>query len=272
MAILSNINKIYGSNKRTSKKDNGNIQRFLKKVGNNRVLDLYLKYLGITMLTTNTLVPLALILGAKTFHNVVNDMISKDKKGGAILDNKLPILDDAAIGTYLKITGLTAIPLSPYTLVPLGVLMVLYDRVNKSGGGKNRNSNNIIYDINTRTIQFGNVQGGGSDFKSTLYSRGAGNNNLVTPKIHGMFNKSAPFIANQDLKIGAYYDNVPNKIIHNPIATTDTPFPLAADMYGGKRRRRYKKKLTKSKKRRLNKKRGSKKRSKKRSRRSRRRN
>lgn len=258
MSVLANVNNMYNSNKKGVKK-NASIKRFLNKVGNNRVLDLYLKYLGVTLLTTNTLIPLAFILGAKTFNNVVKDMMAKDQKGGSFFDNKLPILDDAAVGTYLKITGLTAIPLSPYTLVPLGLLMVLYDKMNMKGGScSNVSNNSIFYNTKNKKLEFNKQSlSGGSGWKASQYSMGPYNTNLTTPEIYGQFNKTLPYTSNYDFKLAGYYDNVPNTLTHNPIDTTNSPFPLAADMYGGKKKRRSrrtKKKLTKSKRRRLAKK------------------
>lgn len=303
MSVLENINRMYSKNKRGGKNETAQINRFLKKVGNNRVLDVYLKYLGVTLLNTNTLVPLAFILGAQTFNNVVRDMIRKDQRGGNILNTKLPILDDAAVGTYLKLTGLTALPLSPYTLVPLGVLMVLYDRMNMDGGEAHDQDvvggeGELYYNTRNRRIMRGRgehedgmegsgscsgspkvggdedevmegsgscsgqtkvggdedndnevmdgglgcskkyEQDGGSDFVSTLYSRGAANNNLVTPQIHSQFSKTSPYLSNNQLNVGGYSDNVPKTLTHGTIATSDKVPPLSASMYGGKRRRR----------------------------------
>ena len=73
----------------------------INKLTSNRVLDLYLKYLGITALTSSTLVPLSLIMGKKLFEKSV-DFITNDKQeGGFNLKNKIPLLDDDLIGNYL---------------------------------------------------------------------------------------------------------------------------------------------------------------------------
>lgn len=137
----------YGiSNKTTGggliKESNKNIKKFLKKVVDNRILDIYLKYMGIKTLTTSTLVPIALIMGKDTLVDAINFIINSDnqKGGGNFLENKIPVLDDDLIGNYLKIAGLTTINLSISTLVPLGILMSLYGIYNKNskkvGGGK----------------------------------------------------------------------------------------------------------------------------------------
>ena len=55
-------------------KASDNLYSFGSKILGNRVFDLYLKYRGIKMLTSTTLVPLALIMGkdAKIFLNINN--------------------------------------------------------------------------------------------------------------------------------------------------------------------------------------------------------
>ena len=47
------------------------LKNFAQSLVGNRVFDLYLKYKGITMLTTATLVPVALIMGKDVFEQVV---------------------------------------------------------------------------------------------------------------------------------------------------------------------------------------------------------
>lgn len=137
----------YGiSNKTTGggliKESNKNIKKFLKKVVDNRILDIYLKYMGIKTLTTSTLVPIALIMGKDTLVDAINFIINSDnqKGGGNFLENKIPVLDDELIGNYLKIAGLTTINLSISTLLPLGIVMSLYGIYNKNskkvGGGR----------------------------------------------------------------------------------------------------------------------------------------
>jgi len=102
------------------------LNKFVKKILGNRILDLYLKYTGIKMLTASTLVPFALILG----KNVFEKNVLKGQKGGNILKKKLPILDDPLFGTYVKFMGLSTLNIGPQTLVPLGILIVLYELYN----------------------------------------------------------------------------------------------------------------------------------------------
>ena len=141
-SLVQNYGSVFESTGGANKSQVGGlkISSFIKKISDNRVLDLYLKYVGVTTLTTGTLVPLALIMGRDVFkwvvNNIVNEKKTKQQKGGAILKNKIPVLDDALIGNYLKIAGLTAMSLSPATLVPVGILMVMYDLYykNQTGG------------------------------------------------------------------------------------------------------------------------------------------
>ena len=97
-------------------------RRFAKGLVGNRVLDLYLKYKGITTLTPYTLVPIALILG----HNVFKKYVESQKRGKQFGGKRLPFVDDPLIGNYLKLAGLYHLPLTAGTLVPLGVVMVMY--------------------------------------------------------------------------------------------------------------------------------------------------
>lgn len=133
--IINNYGSEYkttgGSLKQLGGDIESNIESFLEKVIDNRVLDIYLKYLGITLLTPATLVPIALIMGKNVFEKVVEDIKMNDKQiqlgGKGFLDVKIPILDDNVVGTGLKIAGITALTVTPYTLVPLAVLMYVYN-------------------------------------------------------------------------------------------------------------------------------------------------
>ena len=105
---------------------------FANSLVGNRIFDLYLKYNGIKLLTTATLVPFALILGKDLFEDI---MINQD--GGT---KNLPVIDDPFLGNILKIGGLTSLSnLTPETLIPIGVLMLIYNmyqkgQTNQSGG------------------------------------------------------------------------------------------------------------------------------------------
>lgn len=115
------------------------LNAFVRKVADNRVLDLYLKYLGLTLLTPATLVPIAIIMGRQTFKKVVSDMKANDRMiqsgGKGFLDIDIPIIDDNIVGNGLKLAGLTALAgISPYTLVPVGVLMLIYQQFEQEQG------------------------------------------------------------------------------------------------------------------------------------------
>ena len=110
------------------------LYKFGSDLVGNRVFDLYLKYMGIKTLTSATLVPVALLLGKDAMENFLMDV---QQTGGAILDD-LPVLDDPLVGNYLKLAGLSTLEISAGTLVPLGVLMLVYDlymnQENQKGG------------------------------------------------------------------------------------------------------------------------------------------
>jgi len=147
--------KTTGGARRKNKQQQGgdldeNVENFLEKVVDNRVLDLYLKYLGITLLTPATLVPIALIMGKNVFEQVVKDIKANDKeiqKGGkGFLEVDIPILDDEVVGTGLKVAGITALTVSPYTLVPLAVIMYIYNLFESEQlqlGGYQNNLDNV---------------------------------------------------------------------------------------------------------------------------------
>jgi len=135
--IITSYGAIYKTTGGSDNKIGGlYLKSFLNKLVSNRVLDLYLKYLGIKMLTTATLVPISLIMGRDLFEKSINYIVSSDQKGGNFLENKIPLLDDDLLGNYLKISGLTALTLSSHTLIPLGVLMSIYSLyINEQKGG-----------------------------------------------------------------------------------------------------------------------------------------
>lgn len=117
-----------------------NVTSWVKKILGNRLFDLYVKYLGVTTLTTATLVPLSLILS----KDYLESLIKGEQKGGFLAKN-IPILDNELVGAYLKLAGLSVLDLSTNTLLPLGVVMIIYDLVlnninsqvkDKKGGGR----------------------------------------------------------------------------------------------------------------------------------------
>lgn len=100
---------------------------FVGQFVDNRVLDVYLKYLGITTLNPTTLVPIALIFGQQSFEDVVKHFKKKREQSGG--KRNIPVLDNKVVGPYLKIAGLTALSLSLDTLVPLGLVMAIWHAV-----------------------------------------------------------------------------------------------------------------------------------------------
>lgn len=107
------------------KRISSKLYNFASGLVGNRVIDLYLKYNGIKMLTTATLVPVALLLGKEAFEKII-----KKQQGGK---RKIPVIDDPLIGNSLKLAGVVSLAnVSPYTLVPIGVLMFLYNVYEKN--------------------------------------------------------------------------------------------------------------------------------------------
>ena len=123
-AIIERIKSLNSSYEKDNKsktkgapKETGSIlYKFACKVVNNRVLDLYLKTLGITVLTPTTLVPVSLLMGATTFSDTVYDIVGIEKRAGGskkakrtkkakVDDMYIPIIDDTIFGTYTKYTG-----------------------------------------------------------------------------------------------------------------------------------------------------------------------
>ena len=162
-SVANLISQNYGSIYTTSgggKKQIGgvNVTSFLRNILGNRVLDLYLKYAGIKTLTTSTLVPFALILGKEYVERLMNS-----QTGGSVLSKKLPIFDHELVGNYLKLVGLSTLKLTPNTLLPLGVLMIIHDlymnytqtggvRKNKQKGGSRLPLNNSIPPSNLQNL------------------------------------------------------------------------------------------------------------------------
>ena len=88
----------------------------------------YMSTFGIYELTALTLVPFAFLLGRDIFENVISKLEKAEgvvapaetvQRGGVASWMDIPILD-----TFLKIQG--NINITPATLVPLGILMVVY--------------------------------------------------------------------------------------------------------------------------------------------------
>ena len=119
--IVKNYSTIYNTTGGGDESDNL-ANKFAKKFIDNKVLNIYLTFLGITTLTPTTLVPIALIFGQQVFKKTIKNMRKTEQKGGSI-----PVFDNNLIGTYLKIAGLTQLSLSLNTLVPLGLAMAIYD-------------------------------------------------------------------------------------------------------------------------------------------------
>lgn len=121
LGVVMLIYNLY-MNKETQK--GGSLTKFVKRTYGNRVIDLFAKYQGLKTLTSATLVPFALIMGRDALESLLKD---DEQIGGALIPNNLPLLDDPLLGNYLKIAGLSTLQLTPNTLVPLGIIAVIYN-------------------------------------------------------------------------------------------------------------------------------------------------
>jgi len=110
-----------------------NLSETIYKLFDNRLLDIYLKTLGITTLNTATLVPIALIMGKEQFNKVINNF----KKTTVMPKNSLPLIDHELLGKYLKLSGLATLSLTPNTLIPIGFALSLINFItnNQQKGG-----------------------------------------------------------------------------------------------------------------------------------------
>lgn len=188
--ILKDYGNMFTTKGSGKKVFNGqNVRKFLKKVLGNRMLDLYLKYIGITTLSTATLVPLGLILSKDYVDKLINN-----KKIGGFIPEKLPVIDNPIVGNYLKLAGLSMLQLSPGTLLPLGVVMIIYDLALKNlklqiGGKITSNLGNSIPPNTVQQIN-GYLEGGQGaplfdilkpNLQLTCANGACASNNIATP-------------------------------------------------------------------------------------------
>jgi hypothetical protein len=97
--------------------------RFVHTLLGNRIMNLFLKWQGITTLNTNTMVPLFLLFG----REMVQNMIENNQIGSGFLDFKIPFVDDPMLGAYLLMLGLESQKdINMTTMIPLGLAAALY--------------------------------------------------------------------------------------------------------------------------------------------------
>ena len=126
------------------------LYNFASGLVGNRVFDIYLKFMGITTLTSTTLVPVALILGQSAFRKYIRSTKNREQFGGK---TTIPVLDAPGISTYLKLIGLYNLNFAPHTLVPLGVIMSLYEMYkDKIQLGGSIDDNNMFYDFSSKIV------------------------------------------------------------------------------------------------------------------------
>lgn len=179
--IVQNYGSVYTTSGGSRQIGGVNVKKFIKKVTNNRLLDVYLKYMGIKTLTVSTLVPLGLIMGHDHLADAINFIINSDQKGGNFLDNKIPVLDDELIGNYLKISGLSLINLDPATLVPVGILMILYNLYeSKQSGGRVLLPPKYFNDAKVETYSEASGNSGSSFPNTDMGPKQTGGRRLIT--------------------------------------------------------------------------------------------
>lgn len=110
------------------KKIHKKLYNFSKDLVGEKVLKTYMKQSKIKYFQTNTLVPLALLLGGDEFMYFIKDSI---QIGGAITNN-VNIMEDPLIHNYLKLTGMSENDIDHNTLIPIGVLKLIYYMYNKN--------------------------------------------------------------------------------------------------------------------------------------------
>lgn len=201
------------------------MKAFAEKLVGSRLLNLYLKYVGITALTPSTLVPMSLLLGVSAFRKSLNEMIDLDGKGG-FLPTRLPIIDETVVGPALMLSGLANISFTPMTLIPLGAAVALYEAFfNKSSdqkGGFRENHETYQEDGEDEDVmgmtfeklleQGGKLDkaeqtgGGVSDFASSQYSRGPINAPDMDVNTFRAFTETGEYIPNSELDGGTSAD------------------------------------------------------------------
>lgn len=197
--IVNNYSIVYkttGGGKISTTSVVDSIRTLLRRIIDNRVFDIYLKYMGIKTLTPSLLVPFALILGKEPLLQVMKYYKDHDREVKQTGGNKdIPIIDNVLIGNYLKLSGLTKLNFTPATLVPLGLIMIIYDLlltkkdikimpsgnveipkkyfkfispVKQTGGLPNYHNSTIPPNM----IQWGQMEWNGQDSNLTQFQRG----------------------------------------------------------------------------------------------------
>lgn len=241
---ITSLNKKYQKeNDKKAPKEAGSIlYSAASKLVNNRVLDLYLKALGITVLTPTTLVPLALVMGATTFKDTVEDILALEKRasGDKRKSKKsvkkpsgkdgmyIPIIDDAVFGTYTKYTGAAVqLSLSPFTLIPVGVAIAMYEFFGYLAYGDGENKDGVQV-------------GGGSGWKASQMSGGPINSpNLWADYLSTRDGYFGPQMTPKDMEgiTGYPFQQAPNTLLK--IEAAPEPLDgLGAGVFGGKRKQK----------------------------------
>ena len=63
----------------------------------------------------------------RVYTNITVEVFNDNQKGGSPIPDDLPVFDDPLLGNYLKLAGLSVLELTADTLVPLGIIAVLFN-------------------------------------------------------------------------------------------------------------------------------------------------
>ena len=116
-----------------NKKIHTKLFNFAKEIVGEKLLKNYIKHFKIKQFQTNTLVPLALLLGKDEFSKFIRNSI---QLGGGFM-RKINIMEDPLICNYLKLAGLSANKIDIKTLIPIGILKLIHSMYNRNLTQKN---------------------------------------------------------------------------------------------------------------------------------------
>ena len=88
-----------------------------------KLLHIYMSRIGIKQFQTNTMVPMALLLGKREFRTFIDKVI---QRGGGF-SSSINIMEDPLTNNYLKLAGLIDGKIDKNTLIPLGILKFIHN-------------------------------------------------------------------------------------------------------------------------------------------------
>lgn len=115
---------------------------------------------------SDLIVPMALTAGAKWWSSHLDN---KEQTGGG---NNIPILDHAILKLYMKNKNIEVI--TPYTLVPAGIIVAIYNSYSKTNNeiDKNKTANENLFELLKQMV----------DIKDLALYMKIKNINIITPQ------------------------------------------------------------------------------------------